>query len=509
MGPISAIVASHGPFDPAVGERMLDRLAHRGPDGRGTLAVAQAWLGHQRLAIVDVARGAQPLANRTGDLWLVGDGEISNHERLRAEVGEEALKTYSDHEVALQLYDDKGLGAFEQMWGTFALVIAGDDGRFVACRDTLGIAPLYWSRRGGTTVFASELKAFEDPWLSAIEPFPPGHAWTPEGGLVAWRSAPASTPVLMRSQAPHLGPPQWIFDAVRDSLVRATEHLMVADVPVGILLSGGVDSSIIAAIAARAAARSGNRVATFTAGLAGSADVEAARIVAAAAGTDHHERVYTAEEAIALVPEVISVLESFDPTLVHSAVPNHLVAQLARDHVKAVLIGEGADELFAGYSHLDEHEHAEELHDELVEMIAGLHMGGLQRVDRVTGANGLEARIPFLDLDLVELALALPPEWKLTDDTRPAKWLLRRAFDGWVPDEVLWREKAQFGQGTGMNTVLSDHFGALVTDADLAAERDVVDPPLRTREELAYYRLFAEHLPGVPAQGTIGRFVEA
>lgn len=509
MDHISGIVASHGPFDPALGERMLDRLSHRGPDGRGTRSVGPAWLGHQRLAIVDVARGAQPLANRAGDLWLVGDGEISNHERLRAELEQDVLRTHSDHEVALQLYEKQGLGAFEQMWGTFALVMAGDDGRFVACRDTLGIAPLYWSRRGDTTLFASELKAFEDPWLDGIEPFPPGHAWTPEHGLVAWRAEPASTPVLMRGQAPYLEPPRWVFDAVRDSLVRATEHLMEADVPVGILLSGGVDSSIVAAIAARAAARSGNRVSTFTAGLAGSPDVEAARIVAADSDTDHHERIYSAEEAIALVPEVISLLESFDPTLVHSAVPNHLVAQLARDHVKAVLIGEGADELFAGYSHLDEHEHPGELHDELVEMIAGLHMGGLQRVDRVTGANGLEARIPFLDLDLVELVLALPPEWKLTDDVRPAKWLLRRAFDGWVPDEVLWREKAQFGQGTGMNTVLSDHFGALVTDEELTVERDVVDPPLRTREELAYYRIFAEHLPGVPAQDTIGRFVEA
>lgn len=489
---------------------MLDRLDHRGPDGRGSRTIGQAWLGHQRLAIIDVESGAQPLPNRAGSLWLVGDGEISNHERLRAEVGEDALRTNSDHEVALQLYDDQGVAAFEQMWGTFALAIAGDDGRFVVCRDTLGIAPLYWSRLGDTTVFASELKAFEQPWRATIEPFPPGHVWTPEGGLVPWRPAPASTPVLMRSRAPHHGPPQWVFDAVRDSLVRAVEHLMVADVPVGIFLSGGVDSSIITAIAARAAARTGGRVTTFTAGLAGSADVEAARLVAAHAGTEHHERVYTAADAIALVPEVISVLESFDPTLVHSAVPNHLVAQLARDHqVKAVLIGEGADELYAGYSHLIDHDVAGELHDELVEMISGLHMGGLQRVDRVTSANGLEARIPFLDIDVVELALALPPEWKLSDDVRPAKWLLRRAFDGWVPHEVLWREKAQFGQGTGMNTVLSDHFDQLVTDAELAAEQDVVDPPLRTREELAYYRLFAEQLPGVPAQGTIGRFVEA
>ena len=300
-----------------------------------------------------------------------------------------------------------------------------------------------------------------------------------------------------------------MFAAVRDSLIRAVERALIADVPVGVFLSGGVDSSLVTAIAARAADRNGPRIKTFAAGLSDSPDLLAARAVAEHAGTDHHERVYTAEEAIELVPEVISVLESFDPTLVHSSVPNHLVAKLAGEHVKAVLIGEGADELFAGYSHYSRHDSPDELHDELLETISGLHIGGLQRVDRVTSANGLEARIPFLDLDVVELALALPPAWKLTEEARPAKWLLRRAFDGWVPDDVLWRKKEQFGQGTGMNEVLREHFDATVSDEDLERERGVVDPPLRTREELAYYRMFADRLPGVRAQDTIGRFVEA
>ena len=529
---MSGIVAAHGPFDPAVGRRMLDRLAHRGPDGQGTRSVGASWLGHRRLAVVDLERGTQPLGTSGdsgtsggstsgddgtddrdggggGDLWLVGDGEVYNHEALRAEVGGSRFRTRSDHEVVLHLYDALGTPAFERLWGTFAFAIAGEDGRFVACRDTLGVAPLYWSRLGATTLFASELKAFEGEWRGAVEPFPPGHAWAPQDGLVAWRPSPTPAPVLLRSREPRDDPPRWVFDAIRDSLVRAVEHLMVADVPVGIFLSGGVDSSIVTAIAARAAAAAGTTIKTFAAGMEGSRDIEAARTVADHAGTDHHELIYRGEDAIASVPGVISVLESFDPTLVHSAVPNYLVANLARRHVKAVLIGEGADELFAGYTHLADVETADALHDELVEMLGGLHIGGLQRVDRVTSANGIEARIPFLDLDLVELAMALPPAWKLVDDRRPGKWLLRQAFDGWVPDEVLWRRKEQFGQGTGMDTVLRDHFGALVSDDDLARERNVVDPPLRTREELAYFRLFTERLPGVPAQGTIGRFVEA
>ena len=506
---MSGIVAAHGPFDAAVGRRMLDRLAHRGPDGEGTQSVGASWLGHRRLAIVDLEHGGQPLGDDGGDLWLVGDGEVYNHEALRAELGDDLFRTRSDHEVVLHLYDSLGVRAFERLWGTFAFAIAGDDGRFVATRDTLGVAPLYWARLGDTALFASELKAFEGEWRSAVEPFPPGHAWTPEEGLVGWRPSPTPAPVLLRSREPRDQPPRWVFDAIRDSLVRAVEQLMVADVPVGIFLSGGVDSSIITAIAARVAAAAGTTIRTFAAGLEGSRDIQAARTVAQHTGTDHHELIYRADDAIESVPEVIAVLESFDPTLVHSAVPNYLVANLARQHVKAVLIGEGADELFAGYSHLAEVDTADALHDELLEMISGMHIGGLQRVDRVTSANGLEARIPFLDLDLVELALALPPAWKLVDEGRPSKWLLRQAFDGWVPDEVLWRRKEQFGQGTGMNTVLRDHFGALVTDEDLARERDVVDPPLRTLEELAYYRLFTERLPGVPAQGTIGRFAEA
>jgi asparagine synthase (glutamine-hydrolysing) len=506
---VSGIVAAHGPFDPDLGQRMLARLAHRGPDGEGSRQVGYSWLGHRRLAIVDLEHGGQPMGNGAGDLWLAGDGGIYNHDRLRARLGDERFHSRSDHEAALHLFDDEGIGAFERLWGEFAFVIAGEDGRFVATRDTLGVAPLYWARRGKTALFASELKAFDEEWRGEVEPFPPGHAWTPAGGLEAWRPSPAAAQVLMRSHAPEEDPPPWVFDAVRDSLIRAVERELVADVGVGVFLSGGVDSSLVTAIAARAAGRDDAKIKTFAAGLPDSPDLLAARTVAEHAGTDHHERVYTAEEAIELVPEVIAVLESFDPTLVHSSVPNHLVAKLAGEHVKAVLIGEGADELFAGYSHYSRHDSPDELHDELLETISGLHIGGLQRVDRVTSANGLEARIPFLDLDVVELALALPPAWKLTEDGRPAKWLLRRAFDGWVPDDVLWRKKEQFGQGTGMDEVLREHFGATVTDEDLRREGGVVDPPLRTREELAYYRMFADRLPGVRAQDTVGRFVEA
>lgn len=511
---MSAIVAAYGPFDEELGQRMLERMQHRGPDGRGARRVGDSWLGTNHLAVMDPGSPAPPLSAGDPAFWLVGDGMIYNHRRIRDRLGAELFSTGSDLEAALRLYQEEGVAAFARLWGTFALAIAGEDGSFAVARDILGIAPLYWARRDETTLFASEMKAFDEDWRELVEPFPPGHAWTPTGGLVEDPGMLATTPVLLQSRAAEEEPPAWVFDAVRETLVRAVEDTLKAGKPVGILLSGGVDSSIIAAIAAKIAAKRGVTLPTFSVGLEGSRDLLAARLVAEHVGTDHHELAYTAEEAIAILPTIIGELESFDPTLVHSAVPHHLVAELAAKHVTVVLAGEGADELYAGYSHYGRHKDAEALHDELLNTIGGMHAGGLQRVDRVAAAHGIEPRLPFLDLDVVEFAMALPPEWKLLSEHRPAKWMLRRAFDGWLPDEVLWRRKEQFGEGTGMNDVLSEHFSETpeVRDAslaDLLAAAPELDPPLRTAEELAYYRIFTAALPGIDAQRTVGRFAEA
>jgi asparagine synthase (glutamine-hydrolysing) len=486
---------------------MLARIAHRGPDGAGERQLTNAWLGHRRLAIVDPAGGGQPMVN--GEVWLVGDGEVYNAEQLRVALGASRFRTRSDHEAALVCFDEEGTEAFARLWGMFAFVIAASDGRFVAARDSYGIAPLYWARRGETTLFASELKAFDVDWRPDVRPLPPGHAWTPADGLEPWLPSPALTPTLLRGRERDEEPPEWVFAAIRETLTRAVERMLTADVAVGALLSGGLDSSVVVAIAARIARREGWTLPTFAAGLAGSSDLSAARRVAEHVGTDHHERVYTVEEAIACVPDVVVALESFDPQLVHSAVPNHLVAQLVHEHAKVVLIGEGSDELFAGYAHYGRIETGDDLQAALLETIAGLHNLGLQRVDRITSTNALEARIPFLDPDLVELALALPPAWKLTGPQRNEKWLLRRAFDGWLPADVLDRRKEQFGEGTGMNAVLAEHFADSVGDGELDRERDAVDPPLRTREELALYRIFAAHFAGIDGSATIGRSAEA
>lgn len=509
---MSAIVAAYGPFDESVGLRMLERMSHRGPDGVNTQQTGPdnvAWLGSHYLTITDPENGSQPIAGATPGTWLVGDGKIYNYRRIRNHLGTEHFTTHSDLEAALHLYEDEGLDAFTKLWGTFALVAATADGQFVAARDALGIAPLYWATRGDTVLFASELKAFDADWRPTVEPFPPGHIWTPQDGLVPGPRFPAATPVLLTSRAPNEEPPAWVFDAIRDTVVRAVERSLDAAVPAGVLLSGGVDSSILTAIAAQLASERGKTLQTFAVGMADSGDLLAARTVAEYTGTDHHELIYTADDAIALVPQVITQLESFDPTLVHSAVPHDLVNELAAQQVKVVLAGEGADELFAGYAHYGELHTGQALQEELLATLEGMHIGGLQRVDRIAGAHGIEARVPFLDLDVVELALALPPGWKLVSPDRPAKWMLRRAFDGWLPDDVLWRRKEQFGEGTGMNDVLRTHYQATVTDQDLQREASALSPPLRTREELAYYRMFAEAFPGFDVDKLIGRFAEA
>ena len=508
------IVAQHGKLDPEEAERMLSRLTHRGPDDEGTICVGDnAWLGHRRLSIVDVSGGKQPLRTAAGDLSLVGNGEVYNHEEVRGTLKVGSFSTSSDNEVALHLVAERGPDALKDLYGMYAFVLAGEDGSFVAARDPVGIKPLYWARRDGRTVFASELGAYDEDWLGEVEAFPPGHYWTPEGGLVRFRAAvPEKDEALNRFDGPTepgAPIPDEMLALVRDRLIETVERQMMGDVPVGVFLSGGLDSSLVAAIAARWYAERSETLKTFAVGLEGSSDLLAARAVAEHLGTEHHESVYTAEEALEVLPEVVRCIESFDPSLVRSAVPNYLLARFTAEHVKVVLTGEGADEIFAGYDYLTGFETEEDLHDELVRTIEGLHNLNLQRCDRVTMAHGLEARVPFLELDMIELGLSLPAGWKLSGPDQPEKRLLRQAFDGWLPEDFLWRKKEQFGDGSGASSVLKEKMEETVTEEEFGSEKDDIEPALRTREEVAYYRIFRDHLGPVRPGLVIGRFATA
>lgn len=493
------------------GARMLRRIAHRGPDDSGHRVVAgRAWLGHVRLSIVDVDGGHQPLGDPGG--WsLVANGEIYNHADIRAGLGATAFTTDSDNEAALALLRRHGPAALSRLTGMWALCAAHPDGRFVAARDRLGIKPLYWARTGDAVYFASELRAFDDAVQPCVEIFPPGCSWTPGGGLVRF-----ADPVPDAGDRPATDwtsvPPAVAEKATREVLIDSVHRHLMADVPVGVFLSGGLDSSIVAAVAAAYLARTPGapRLRTFAVGTADSADLLAAREVAAYLGTEHHEAIFDAGRATAALDDVIAAVESFDASLIRSAVPNWFLSELAARHVKTVLTGEGADELFAGYGYYHAgHAAPAELDRELARSIGALHGLNLQRCDRVTMAHGLEARVPFLDTAVIAHAMSLPPELKTLDGDGVEKAHLRRAFTGWLPDHLLWRRKVQFGTGSGARDVLTPHWDALIGDEEFASARDGVRTELRSKEELAYYRVFRDALPSVRPEAVLTRFVTA
>jgi asparagine synthase (glutamine-hydrolysing) len=489
---MTGIVAIHGPINPDSPSRMLDRLTHRGRIA-ASQAVGDAWLG------VRTATSDPPTLHGVRDLRMAGDGEIY--------ATDDGPAAPPGLDLALRRVVARGPAGLADLDGAFALAIAGLDDRFIAARDPLGVRPLYWARRANTTLFASELGAFDDDWLPAAASFPPGHVWTPEGGLE--RFAHAVPEWLVRSPSPEGASPDQARDRIREALVRGVEAHMRGDAEVGAFLSGGLDSSLVSAIAQRIAQGRNRTLKTFAVGAEGAPDLAAAREVAAYLGTEHRELTYTDAEALDRLPDVVRNLENFDPSLVRSAVANDIVAELAAPHVDVVLCGEGADEIFGGYRYLARFDDPDALQGELIRSLENSHNSGFQRVDRTTTRHGLVARMPFLTKEMIEVAFSIPAEWKLTNDGEAEKRLLREAFISRLPDDVLWRKKAQFGDGSGAVSAIQAAVAATVSDAEFARERDRVDPPLRTREEVAYYRLFNDSLADVRAEEVVGRFVTA
>jgi asparagine synthase (glutamine-hydrolysing) len=516
---VCGIVAAFGGFDAARCERMLDRVRHRGPDDKGVLALPSAWLGHQRLSIIDVTGGHQPLTDAGETTWIVGNGEIYNHERLTAGLPEGVLRTKSDTEAALHVVMREGPAAVAELNGMFAIAMVDAAGGGLVARDPMGVKPLYWvsddrggGDGGGVTLFASELRAFDEADRPRVEAFPPGCLWTPAAGVVRYADAvPVEVRPARRAQTD-----LWddaVLDQVRDAVIAAVRRRMMSDVGVGVFLSGGLDSAIVAAVAARETAARGATLPTFAVGTPGSSDLAAARKVAAHIGSDHHEVVVTAQALEEALDEAVTVIEHFDPLLVRSAVPNLLLAREASKEVKVVLTGEGADELFAGYTHQHTAQFADPdaLHGELVRGLEQLHGLNLQRCDRTTMHYGLEAREPFLDSALVRTALRLPPEWKQRTGGRPEKAILREAFLGWLPEELLWRGKEQFGDGSGAGTVLAALAAERVGRADLDGAPQAPPDcwPLRSDEEVVYYGLWAERFAGIRPLATLEPFATA
>jgi asparagine synthase (glutamine-hydrolysing) len=462
---------------------MMDKLVHRGPDAAGVFNASIGTLGHRRLSIMDPAGGNQPLYNEDKSLALVANGELYNYPRLREELSDRHhFQTGNDSESALHLYEDLKTAAAEKLDGMFAFALADGEDLYLA-RDAIGIKPLYVGRRGDDWVFASELKAMVGQ-AEDVREFPPGTWYHSKLGWHTFYEVPSSHPE------------DWDEDhaarVLRTTLEEAVGKRLMSDVPVGAFLSGGLDSSIIAAMMRPHI----DELHTFTVGFEGSGDLLAARKVAEHLGTIHHEHVLTREEIYEHLPRIIHHLESFDQDLVRSAIPCYFTSRLARQHVKVILTGEGADELFAGYTYYRDLHGDDGLHDELRRSVSTLHNINLQRVDRLTMAHALEARVPFLDTQLIELAQTIPVEVKLKqreDGGLIEKWILRKACADLLPEEIAWRDKLQFDQGSGTVDALGEGLDRFMPEADAEAYTATHDEwSLRSHEECVYHKLLTE-----------------
>lgn len=477
-----------GTADERLIQKMKGILTHRGPDAEGTHKAPEGRgvLGHRRLSIMDPQGGNQPIYGGSRHRAIVANGEFYSHPELKEELSEQhRYRTGSDVESALHLYEEVGEETAGEMDGMFAFAMADGTELYLA-RDAIGIKPLYLGERQGHLVFASELKALTG-LAENVREFPPGTWYHSRNGFHRYYNVPDREPVS-RPLAEHL-------KAIRKTLERGVVKRLMSDVPVGAFLSGGLDSSLIAALARRHL----DELHTFSVGIEGSRDLEAARIVARHLDTVHHEYVFTVEEVLDELPRIVYHLESFDQDLVRSAIPCHFTSRLAAEEVKVILTGEGADELFAGYDYYKNIFDPETLHQELRRSVCALHNVNLQRVDRLTMAHSIEGRVPFLDTELIELAQTIPPELKLTpqdDGQRLEKWILRKACEDLLPAEILWRDKEQFDEGSGTVDVLAEGLRQWMNDSQAQKYADrFPDADLRSPEECLYHKLLSEAYP--------------
>jgi len=491
---------------------MARRLRHRGPDWSGVYADERAVLAHERLSIVDIEHGAQPLLNAAGDRVLAVNGEIYNHRQLRAELSQYPYKTASDCEVILPLYEKYGVDFLNRLNGIFAFVLYDKrTDNYLIARDPIGVNPLYLGRDNrGNLYVASEMKALVD-FCRVIVDFPPGHYLTRDTQepvayyRPTWRSydAVAETPLDIAR--------------LRTGLEEAVRRQMMSDVPYGVLISGGLDSSIIAAVAQKfapnrieddgASAAWWPRLHSFGIGLADSPDLVAARRVAQAIGTVHHELVYTVQEGLDALPDVIAHIETYDVTSIRASTPMFLMARKIKSMgIKMVLSGEGADEVFGGYLYFHKAPDARALHEETVLKLDLLHKYDCLRANKSMAAWGIETRVPYLDREFLDVAMAFAPREKMVGAGKMEKQPLRQAFEHYLPPEIVWRQKEQFSDGVGYRWIDSLKAAAQerISDSQMenARYRFMHNTPT-TKEAYLYREIFDSLFPGDAAAACV------
>ncbi|AZJ33700.1 asparagine synthase (glutamine-hydrolysing) [Tenacibaculum mesophilum] len=491
---------------------MAKKVRHRGPDWSGIYSDEKTIMAHERLAIVDPASGQQPLFSHDRRFVLAANGEIYNHKEIRKQLKEKhEFLTKSDCEVILALYKEKGVEFLDDLNGIFGFAVYDSiTDEYLVARDHMGIIPLYmgWDKHG-TFYVASELKALEGV-CNKIEIFPPGHYYTREDGLQKWYSRDWMEYEAVKDNKTSI-------DEVRDALEAAVHRQLMSDVPYGVLLSGGLDSSITSAIAKKYAAKrveSGDKDAawypqlhSFSIGLEGSPDLAAAKKVSEYIDTIHHEITFTIQEGLDAIKDVIYNLETYDITTVRASTPMYLMARVIKSMgIKMVLSGEGADELFGGYLYFHKAPNAEEFHKETVRKLDKLYQYDCLRANKSLMAWGIEGRVPFLDKEFMDVAMRINPEDKMINDERMEKWVLRKAFESYLPKEVAWRQKEQFSDGVGYNWIdtLKEVVEAAITDEMMAnaPHRFPTQTP-RAKEEYYYRSIFEEHFPSETAALTV------
>ncbi|MCR5840540.1 MAG: asparagine synthase B [Bacteroidales bacterium] len=493
---------------------MSRRIRHRGPDWSGIWCGGSAVLCHERLSIVDPESGGQPLISPDGKQVLAVNGEIYNHQEIRRRyAGKYDFRTGSDCEVILALYRDKGPDFLEELSGIFAFALYdAEKDAFLIARDPIGVIPLYigYDDADGKVYVASELKALEGQ-CERYEPFLPGHCyWSREPGMQRWY-----TRDWMDYDAVKDGPASTL--AVREALMDAVRRQLMSDVPYGVLLSGGLDSSVISAIAEKYSAMRIEddsrtrawwpRLHSFAVGLKGAPDLEKARRVAESIGTVHHEINYTIQEGLDALRDVIYFTETYDVTTIRASTPMYLLARVIKSMgIKMVLSGEGADEIFGGYLYFHKAPDARAFHEETVRKLSKLHLYDCLRANKSLSAWGVEGRVPFLDKEFLDVAMRLNPEAKMCPGGTIEKRIVREAFADMLPEDVAWRQKEQFSDGVGYSWIdtLKRVTSEAVTDAQMAhaAERFPIHPP-KCKEEYFYRSIFAELFPSESAARSV------
>ena len=489
------------------------KIRHRGPDWSGIYVGKTAVLAHERLSIVDPKSGSQPLKTKEGDVILAVNGEIYNHREIREKYAEKFdFQTGSDCEVILALYKDKGIDFLEDLSGIFAFALYDEaKNEYLIARDPIGVIPLYIGKDAdGHLCVASELKALEG-FCTEYEVFLPGHYYSSKTKkMTKWYNRKWTSFDTVRDS-------KLTSSDIREALENAVQRQLMSDVPYGVLLSGGLDSSIISAVAKKYSAmrvETGNtqqawwpQLHSFAVGLKGAPDLKAAKEVADYIGTVHHEINYTVQEGLDAIRDVIYFIETYDVTTVRASTPMYLLARVIKSMgIKMVLSGEGADEIFGGYLYFHKAPNAQAFHEETVRKLSKLYLYDCLRANKALSAWGVEGRVPFLDKEFLDVAMNVNPADKMAGNGKIEKHILRKAFEDMLPKSVCWRQKEQFSDGVGYSWIdsLKKITSEAVTDSMMAtaAERFPVNTPMN-KEEYYYRSIFEEHFPSKSAALTV------